>query len=896
MRTPTPDGSSTATTRYLYNDDGTLFREIHNCTDSGTAPPTTPGTCTGAGTGTDSLTNVVTEYAYDTRHNRIKTIGPDPSASATGTGLITTQNAYDAANRLCRVVENATGGTNLQSLADPCSSATQGTATTTQNLSTRYGYDGNGNLTSMVDALGQTTTYAYDQRGQPISTTDALGKTIVWTYDDLGHRVSQENRSDPPFTNSVVWTYDGAGRILTRVADGITTTYTYDVNGNKLTASDGTLTISSTFDRLDRVLTVDDEDAGTTADTTYTYSLTSPSWTDPTGTYGATLDKFDRATATNDPANATDFTTTFGADGQPLAATDPSGNGTALVYDRLGRLTTKNTTAAGPVNRALYGWTYNRAGQILSETSTITGDPANGQIDFQYDPLARLTSSALAGTTTAYGWDKVPNRTSVQVGAGTAATTTFNAANRPISGANPTAAYSSDDDGRLTARPGQTMTWDDLGRLKQVKNGSGMVLATYTYDPLDRLRMVDYGASVRTRFRYVGLTTSVAQLIDDAAGTVTRNIGNGWTGERLLDWTGTNSNIRIYGTNAHHDVTWLASSTGTVSQALRYDPWGNPRSTVPTGYTPFRFQGSFYDATTDLSWVVTRWYAPALGTFISEDGLLGQPRDPDSRHLYAYGSGDPVARWDQDGMAALGSCAGYGCVASNAAGVRLAQLQEFFRRFPGVRCGYHCYGYVPNTEFGYGTPILDFMKWESSRINHSIWWRIANREIVQGALSAWRAFDLSTRPPSNSSSLYLKYIKGHYLTAGPFANWRSGYYGGSRDQMWTAHQGALWEGVRKAAPYYSWESSEEQLVIYKVLVNVEWYYRSVGDTDMLIGSAIRLASYPGYDVMHRIPTRSSACNMWYVRTLTLSFFSIYIDLDPFFFTGDKPAIQRRLCG
>jgi hypothetical protein len=70
------------------------------------------------------------------------------------------------------------------------------------------------------------------------------------------------------------------------------------------------------------------------------------------------------------------------------------------------------------------------------------------------------------------------------------------------------------------------------------------VLATYTYDPLDRLRMVDYGSNSRVRFRYVGLTTSVAQQIDDASGSVLRNVGTGWTGERLLDWTGTNSNIR----------------------------------------------------------------------------------------------------------------------------------------------------------------------------------------------------------------------------------------------------------------------------------------------------------------------------------------------------------------
>jgi RHS repeat-associated protein len=97
-------------------------------------------------------------------------------------------------------------------------------------------------------------------------------------------------------------------------------------------------------------------------------------------------------------------------------------------------------------------------------------------------------------------------------------------------------------------------------------------------------------------------------------------------------------------------VTWLATTAGAVTAALRYDPWGTPRAAVPSGYTPFRFQGSWFDDTTSLAWVVTRWYAPALGRFISEDTLLGEPIDPPSRHLYAYGAGEPVGRWDPDGM------------------------------------------------------------------------------------------------------------------------------------------------------------------------------------------------------------------------------------------------------
>jgi RHS repeat-associated protein len=292
---------------------------------------------------------------------------------------------------------------------------------------------------------------------------------------------------------------------------------------------------------------------------------------------------------------------------------------------------------------------YNRAGQILSEDSQISGDPTNGTTTYTYDPLERLTAFTRASTTTTYGWDDVPNRTSVQVGAGAAVTTSFDAANRPTSD-SAGGAYTSDLDGRLTARPSQRFEWDNLSRLTKVKPPTGgSTIADYSYDPLDRLRLVDYGGSNRIRFRYVGLTTSVAQVIDDQTGSVLRNVGTGWGGERLLDWTGTNSNIRYYGTNAHHDVTWTGSSTGTVSATLRYDPWGNLTASTGSSLPDFRFQNSWFDSTTDLSWVVTRWYAPSLGRFISEDSLLGAPLDPPSRHLYAYGGGEPIGRWDSDG-------------------------------------------------------------------------------------------------------------------------------------------------------------------------------------------------------------------------------------------------------
>ena len=43
----------------------------------------------------------------------------------------------------------------------------------------------------------------------------------------------------------------------------------------------------------------------------------------------------------------------------------------------------------------------------------------------------------------------------------------------------------------------------------------------------------------------------------------------------------------------------------------------------------------------DLAWVVSRWYARSLGTFISEESLLGTPADPRCPYFYPL----TIRRW-----------------------------------------------------------------------------------------------------------------------------------------------------------------------------------------------------------------------------------------------------------
>ena len=393
---------------------------------------------------------------------------PSPAAAADTVATVTTRYAFDADDRLCRVVAGSTQ-TDAQwaALANACSTAIGGTATT--NVSTRYTYDGAGNLATMVDANGSTTTYGYDASGRQTSVTDALGRTVTTGYDALGRRTSQTDRMG----QLVSWTYDEASRVATRTAPGISTTYTYDDNGNRRTAVAGGVTIETTYDRLDRPKTVTiSNDSG--AATTYTYSLTSPSWTDPTGTYLVTLDKFDRQVALDDPVTTGTWAFAYRADGQAASVAPPGGwgNVTTSSYDAAGSLTGLATT------NAAFTYTRNRAGHRLTETATVTGDPQNGTATFTFDPLGRLASYTPPGSAQIpYAWDEVPNRTSAA-----GVTTTFDVANRPTS-----TGFAHDLDGRLTAVPARggaaakSLAYDALGRL--VSATVGGVTRTYGYDP-----------------------------------------------------------------------------------------------------------------------------------------------------------------------------------------------------------------------------------------------------------------------------------------------------------------------------------------------------------------------------------------------------------------------------
>jgi YD repeat-containing protein len=97
----------------------------------------------------------------------------------------------------------------------------------------RYGYDANGNRTSLTDAEGQVTRYTYDALNRLSTVLDGGGLT-TYAYD----RSSLQRQVDYPNGTRSRHGYDQAGRTTelkhTQGAALIAEyTYGYDANGNR---------------------------------------------------------------------------------------------------------------------------------------------------------------------------------------------------------------------------------------------------------------------------------------------------------------------------------------------------------------------------------------------------------------------------------------------------------------------------------------------------------------------------------------------------------------------------------------------------------------------------------------------------------------------------------------
>jgi YD repeat-containing protein len=337
------------------------------------------GPLAGTAMGTTSPT---TTFTYDAYGNLTSTSVLMQAANATGDGnatpavWATTYTYYDALNRATTAV------TPTGSYANP-----QGYVTTTS-------YDAFGDAlvvtqyATAVSTSGITTAAA---PSLPPSGTQATGydRTTAYAYDAIGRKTSETDTGEYSYVNGAAgfatgsslttYTYDGEGRILSVVANGMTTATTYDAVGRVISITSPTRQVL--VSNWQSVLA-----------TSPSVDLTSASlYTSVSPVTSYTYDALGHVLNTNVSAGGLSEQTSFHYDalGRQIRQTDANGNDHYTTYDNNGNVLTQSYTLTtnGAPSTVTSTYTYDANNQQLT-----TGTQRNGQTG--YDAYTQVKYNA----------------------------------------------------------------------------------------------------------------------------------------------------------------------------------------------------------------------------------------------------------------------------------------------------------------------------------------------------------------------------------------------------------------------------------------------------------------------------------------------------------------------
>lgn len=489
---------------------------------------------------TRAVGNEATSYDYDGVGQLVEVTLPDGSVLS---------YEYDAAHRLTGMRDNAgnriaytldaMGNRAHEQVFDPANQLAQTRSRVYNGLNrlfrelgargqvTEYGYDNQGNVSSVKDPLERVRSNQYDALNRLEQVTDpALGVTR-YGYDGLD---ALTQVSDP---RGLVTGYllDGLGNLALKSSpDTGNTASTHDAAGNLLTHTDAKGQVTAyAYDALSRVTRITFDDGSTQA---YAYDqgangrgrLSSITEIDPASqpvsVVAYAYDPHGRVTSETRTVAGVQYVLGYDYDpaGRLAGLVYPSGRRVAYEFDALGRVSGVTTTKDGETqavasdvsyhpfggvkaftlgNGQRYARTHDQDGRITSYTlggaQYAIGYDAAGRIEFisetanpvnsntyGYDSLDRLTSAVVPGTPFAYSYDAVGNRIARTVGAASETLAYSPTSNRlasltPASG--PVRNFAFDANGSTTSDGENTYAYDARGRLVQATS----VLGTTRY-------------------------------------------------------------------------------------------------------------------------------------------------------------------------------------------------------------------------------------------------------------------------------------------------------------------------------------------------------------------------------------------------------------------------------
>jgi RHS repeat-associated protein len=585
---------------------------------------------------TDSLSHVTT-YGYDA--DRQKTSVKDGNSN-------TTTYTFDVANELTTTTRpDSTTQVTDYNADGSVEDQKNGAGTTIM----AYGYDANGRVTTVTDALSNVTTYSYDVNGNKLTQQDPGG-----------------NCATPSKCTTLTYDADNEPKTVS-YSDGVTpniTSVTYDSDGQRTGMSDGTGSPAWAFDNLHRLTSYTSGNSDTVS---YVYNLrnepTSITYPNSVGTVTRAYDDAGGMTSTTD-WNSKQTTFAYDDNSNQTGQTSPS---TTNVTDTFGFNAADQMTSVSDSNGStLFSATYTRDsnGQLASDNSQ-----AANQQDYKYTSLNQLCYAGSSSSTACssppsssypYGFNSADNLTTnngtaQQYNNADELCWTVSGTSSNACGSVPTGAttFNYDDRGNRTSQvpnagSATCTAYDQADRLTSVKTGTGSscttptTVGTYAYDG-SGLRQSKAVSGTTTHFTW-DESGGLPMLLQEKAGSTVTSYLYGPGGLPVEQIVGSTT------TYLHHDqigstrlITDSAGATGTAT-TLTFDPYGNSVSTSGSLTTNLQFAGEYLDES-GLYYNRARYYDPATAQMLSRDPAVASTGAP-----YAYAAGSPTNVTDPTGL------------------------------------------------------------------------------------------------------------------------------------------------------------------------------------------------------------------------------------------------------
>jgi RHS repeat-associated protein len=505
-----------------------------------------------------------TTSAYNADGEQTSTTSPDGNLPGANAGNYTKVTAYNADGEMTSVTKAG------------------GSGATVTPRTTSYGYDAEGNRTSITDPRGYISRITYDADGAPTLATDPNGNASLTCYDGGGNvtqTVPAVGVAASSLTAASCPTAYPAGYGNRLAADA--TTFTYDVNGNKT--------------QMTTPLPAGQTGPPNYETTSYTYDAAG-NLTKTTAPPASNGGQDQVAVSSYNAAGLLASQTTGYGTSAPSTTSycyDPGGNKTAVVAPDGNTTGTATCETSSPwvVSSSSYPaqaayqttYSYDSAGEVVSATRPATTAAPSGQTTtYAYDVQGGLLSSTSP--------DGVTATMTYTPGGQTASASYSGSSAHPVS-------YSYDAEGTMTTMTDATgtsnFTYDPFGELSSATNGAGQVTG-FGYDADGNTTSITYPLPPAATWATTATVNYAYDHADQLTGVTDFNgnqitishTADGLPSSATLGATGASIITGYDSTNSPTAIA-LKNSTSTLqSFGYSYSPAGTILSETDTPTSP----------------------------------------------------------------------------------------------------------------------------------------------------------------------------------------------------------------------------------------------------------------------------------------------------------------------